>query len=222
MGANLLWPIYKNRREKMKLLALNTAFVCADLAFSDGDRQKFVQVDSNCKHSEVVMNQIDTLLDGTKINQLDAMAVVVGTGSFTGIRISIAIAEGFKTANPNLNLISVNSFELANYCIKNTKGQKYAIVFNALGGRYFVQYFFDGNPQSDFLLLEQKDIENVKKYGLKSENLEFCDDFFQFSAQDLFCIAQTKATQRQYVDVLQPLYIRKSQAEEQLDKKNEN
>jgi len=206
----------------MKLLALNTAFMQADLAFANGQNTTAIQVDSNCKHSEVVMSQIDKMLDGTKIKDLDAMAVVVGTGSFTGIRISCAIAEGFKTANPNLNLVSINSFELATNCIKALPDQKYAVVFNALGGRYFVRYFLKKVPQSDFLLLQKEEIENVKKFGLKSENLAFCDDFFEFSPEALCSLALQKAKQNDFVEFLQPLYIRKSQAEEQLDKKNEN
>lgn len=206
----------------MKLLAINTAFMQADLAFANEQNIITEQIDSNCKHSEVVMSQIDKMLGGTKINDLDAMAVVVGTGSFTGIRISCAIAEGFKTANPKLNLVSINSFELASNCIQSLPEKKYAIVFNALGGRYFVQYFLKKVPQSDFLLLQKEEIEDVIKYGLKSENLEFCDKFFEFSPDALCSLALQKANQNDFTEFLQPLYIRKSQAEEQLDKKNEN
>lgn len=206
----------------MKLLAINTAFMQADLAFANEQNIITEQIDSNCKHSEVVMSQIDKMLGGTKIKDLDSMAVVVGTGSFTGIRISCAIAEGFKTANPKLNLVSINSFELASNCIQSLPEKKYAIVFNALGGRYFVQYFLKKVPQSDFLLLQKEEIEDVIKYGLKSEDLAFCDQYFEFSPNALCSLALKKANQNDFTEFLQPLYIRKSQAEEQLDKKNEN
>lgn len=218
---SLLYP-KKTKEAIVNLLAINTAFLQADLAFVDNNQKRYARVDSNCKHSEVVMNQIDCLLGETRVLDLDAMAVVVGTGSFTGIRISIAIAEGFKTANPNLDLVAINSFELACHSLKNTSNQKYAIVFNALGGRYFVQYFLGSIAQSDFLLVNEDEIENVKKFGLKSENLDFCDEYFEFSPQTLCKIAEEKVNAKQFVDFLQPLYIRKSQAEEQLDKKNEN
>ena len=59
----------------MKLLAINTAFMQADLAFANEQNIITEQIDSNCKHSEVVMSQIDKMLGGTKIKALDVMSL---------------------------------------------------------------------------------------------------------------------------------------------------
>lgn len=202
----------------MKTLCINTAFAKADLAIDlDGNYSK-KSFDEKSKHSETIMLGIDSLLAGNKVGDLDCMSVVVGCGSFTGIRIGIAVAEGFKTANNNLKLVSVSSFELALQSISQLPTQKFAIVFNALGGRYFVQYFEGKKSLGEPILLYQDQILPVKLFGLDVENLPICQQYFSFDSNALMAVTNKKIAQKDFVEFLQPLYIRQSQAEENLAK----
>ena len=200
----------------MNILCMNTAFLQADLAVSLNDNKKYKKFDSTCKHSEHIMLGINELLSGTKVNNLDYMAVCVGTGSFTGIRIGISVAEGFKTANDNLKLVAISSFELAVKSLQVLPNQKFAVVFNALGGRYFVQYFENDVAVSQPELLHLDEIENIYKIGLKDENLDFCDQYVSFLPETLLSLTYEKIKKCQWSDSLQPLYVRQSQAEENL------
>ena len=205
----------------MNILCLNTAFIQADMAVVLNNQKKLKKFDSSCKHSEHVMLGIDEMLSGTKIKDLDYMSVCVGTGSFTGIRIGISIAEGFKTANEKLKLIPINSFELVVNNLQQTFKNKYAVVLNALGGRYFVQYFKNNNAVSQPSLLTFEQIEKCDMVGLAEENLSFCTHFVSITPQSLLDITMKKIEQKDFVDNLIPLYLRKSQAEENLKKENQ-
>lgn len=202
----------------MKILALNTAFIEADLVLGVGDKYTCKKFDSSCKHSESVMIGIDEILAGIKIGELDCMAVVVGTGSFTGIRIGISIAEGFKTAYPNLKLVEINSFELVVNQLETLPQERFAVVLNALGGRYFVQYFLGKQAVSEQLLTQT--IDDVEKIGVKSEDLEICDKYVEFTPENLMKVAKQKALNQEFVEYLNPLYIRQAQAEENLNRKD--
>ena len=62
----------------------------------------------------------------------------------------------------------------------------------------------------------------MHKIGLVEEKLEFCDEFVTFSPQNLLSLALEKVEKNQVVENLEPLYIRQSQAEENLNKKENN
>jgi tRNA threonylcarbamoyladenosine biosynthesis protein TsaB len=85
-------------------------------------------------HSEKLIPMIDEVLSSNKIStkELDCVAVSVGPGSFTGLRIGMTAAKGIAFAS-NLPLIPVPSFdalslEISNYLLPNTT---FCIVNNA-------------------------------------------------------------------------------------------
>jgi tRNA threonylcarbamoyladenosine biosynthesis protein TsaB len=62
------------------------------------------------KHAELILNQVNTVLAQVKLEQLDAIAVTVGPGAFTGVRLGIAVAQGLAFA-ANLNIIGIGTLE---------------------------------------------------------------------------------------------------------------
>ena len=94
------------------------ALICVDI---DG-KQDFCTLPANCKHSENVLPCVDKCLQhiGKNINDNDCFAVVVGPGSFTGIRIGISLVKGFIAGNNKFKILPITSFELIAYnYIKN-------------------------------------------------------------------------------------------------------
>jgi len=83
----------------MLILAIDTALaVCAAGVFDTDDR-KMVASESLAMvrgHAEALMPLIARVMDkaGTEFNDLDRVAVTVGPGSFTGLRVGISAARG--------------------------------------------------------------------------------------------------------------------------------
>lgn len=82
----------------MLVLAIDTATKIGSVALYDdktgviGEINLYVKVN----HSNVIMDAVDSLfkLSGLTIKDVDRIAVTIGPGSFTGIRIGTAIAKG--------------------------------------------------------------------------------------------------------------------------------
>ena len=127
----------------MKLLAINSAFLESFIEYNNGGKLICSKLDSSLRHSENLLPEIEKVLGEDKVKDIDCIAVVVGPGSFTGIRIGVAIAKAFMLANENIKAISINSLELlANEYLKDkTKSKDFWCVLNALSGNYFVQKF---------------------------------------------------------------------------------
>ncbi len=67
----------------------------------------------NREHDEVLMPMIGGVLDeaALKYDDLDAIAVTIGPGSFTGVRVGVAAARGFALSL-NIPLIALTSLEV--------------------------------------------------------------------------------------------------------------
>jgi len=85
----------------VRLLALETSTLAGGVALLDGERVigEYL-LDVRVTHSERLMPAIDRLLTdaGWNIGTLDGLAVAVGPGSFTGLRIGLSTAKGLAWA----------------------------------------------------------------------------------------------------------------------------
>lgn len=210
----------------MKILSINTANKQADLAVLNNDVLHTKKMSASEKHSESAMIGIDELLNkaNLQIKNLDAVATIVGPGSFTGIRIGISLALGFKTVFEDLKLISIDTFEFlkAQFLEEFTPNSNFLCVFNALSEKYFIQEF-DKNGNAIFNAKMVDGQNFVKEYpiivGLKEENMDFLTYKVDFEPEVLNKIAVNKFKNAEFQNTLTPLYLRKSQAEDMLDKK---
>ncbi len=211
----------------MKILAINTANKQSDLVLNINNKLYEKKMSAMAKHSESAMVGIDSLFAkaNQSIKNLDAVAVVVGPGSFTGIRIGISLALGFQTAFEKLRFIEITAFEfLKSQFLKDFPNHKknFACVFNALSGKYFLQKFApSGKALSQPEMVEglsflQKGLTTV---ALVEEQLEFATHSVTLTPKVLNQIAARKFEEKQFTSNLIPLYLRKSQAEDMFEKK---
>lgn len=81
----------------MKILGIETAtIVCGVAVVVDGSVVIEDEVRQKNVHAESIMRLIDTVLKQSQASaqQLDAIAISIGPGSFTGLRIGLSVAKG--------------------------------------------------------------------------------------------------------------------------------
>ncbi len=94
--------------KSQNILVINTSNAGIELVL--GDKHRIVQTD---KQSTALPSETEKFITecGIKWSELIAIAVVIGPGSFTGIRLGIAYAKGLALGL-NIPIVPVNAFEL--------------------------------------------------------------------------------------------------------------
>ena len=208
------------------MIALSTANKEALIAIKIKDKTSFKTLDANCKHSENVLPAIDKMLDeiGYSLKDNDCYAVVVGAGSFTGIRIGVALIKGFNQGVER-KIVALTSFELIAYSyLQNFKPeQDFYVVLYALSGLYYVSKFdSSGKMVEEAKVITKEQYESLQgtRVGLKEEGVG--DIQVQPSPEELLSLSQQYYKQNKFTpdSELKPLYLRKSQAEVSLELKD--
>ena len=85
----------------MRVLAVETSSLAGGAALLDGERivGQYL-LDVSVTHSERLMVAVDRLLAdaGWTVRDLEGLAVAVGPGSFTGLRIGLSTVKGLALA----------------------------------------------------------------------------------------------------------------------------
>jgi len=89
----------------VKILGIETAtIVCGAAVVVDGKVLSEAQIAEKNVHAENIMRLIDEVLKQShlSLNELDAVAVSIGPGSFTGLRIGLSVTKGlvYATGKP--------------------------------------------------------------------------------------------------------------------------
>ena len=97
----------------MLLLAFETSAKAASVALFDGERLLGEQYqNTGLTHSQTLLLMAESLLSqcGKTAQEVDAIAVANGPGSFTGVRIGVAAAKGFAWGN-EIPIFGVSTLE---------------------------------------------------------------------------------------------------------------
>lgn len=100
----------------MKILALETATIAGSVAVIDDNKGLIGEIKADVKiaHSERLMSSVEWLLrsSGISIEEIDAFAVSIGPGSFTGLRIGLSTAKGlsYATGKPIVPVPTLDAF----------------------------------------------------------------------------------------------------------------
>lgn len=135
----------------MTILALDTAGgMCAAALYDPHTQQILAQVshDIGKGHAEVLMDYVAQCFATAKIARSDIsrIAVNVGPGSFTGVRVGVSAARGFGLAL-SCPVIGVTGFEALASEAAQPEMQPVVIVLSAYRGDIYAQAFAaDGKP----------------------------------------------------------------------------
>ncbi len=182
-------------------------------------------------HSNIVMPIVDNLfkISGLNIKDIDKIAVAIGPGSFTGVRIALGIAKGLAMALEK-PLIAINELDILE-AIGN--GSNYDFVIPLIDARKErVYYKFEDKYEDIYLVDLLNNLDKTKKYlfiGDGAVNYEYLleenfknnftifQKFHNFPRASILCeLAMSKEESNLYT--LEPEYISKSRAEK--NKKN--
>jgi tRNA threonylcarbamoyladenosine biosynthesis protein TsaB len=132
----------------MRILALETATLAGSAALLEGGRVIGLSLlDIALTHSERLMAMVDALLRdcGWDIAHVEALALSIGPGSFTGLRVGVATVKGLALALglpvapvPTLDALAGNlPFADAPVCplLDARKGEVYLSLYRWRGGR---------------------------------------------------------------------------------------
>ena len=106
------------------LLAIDTATAWQSVALLSGEKVlALVEQDADGSHARSLLGAIDRVLRETSITlkQLQSLAVSIGPGSFTGLRVGLATMLGFR-AVLGLPIAPVPTLEAMAWNLRDAKG----------------------------------------------------------------------------------------------------
>lgn len=226
----------------MLILAIDTATKIGSVALYDdevgivGEINLYVKIN----HSNVIMKSIDSLFDlsGYTIKDVDKIAVTTGPGSFTGIRIGVAIAKGlaYSLKKP---IIGINELDV----LAETGEEREGLIVPLIDARkervYYSQYKYENRKlvrKTEYKDGELRDILT----NLKGEKVVFIGDgalvnqelikeimgeeniiFSKVNSIPRAAMAAQMALQHEDDNIytLEPFYLNKSQAEREKEER---
>ena len=149
----------------MKILAIDTAASwCAAAVYDSCRDAALAEASRNIGkgHAEVLMEYVGRALleAGASIRDMDRIAVNIGPGSFTGVRIGVSAARGFALAL-GCPAIGITAFEaLAVQTGTMSPGNPVLVLLDAHRGEIYAQSFdAAGAAQSKALVLSREEAE---------------------------------------------------------------
>jgi tRNA threonylcarbamoyladenosine biosynthesis protein TsaB len=141
----------KTQRTVEKILAVETSGRLFSLALAASDGAPAVKgeiaFDAGTRHSEMLREACEFLLRGCgwKKEDLTALAVSTGPGSFTGLRVGIAFARALAQAL-GLPLVGVTAFEVIAKGLPAGPAPR-AVLIDSIGQDLFVGFFAPGKTR---------------------------------------------------------------------------
>jgi tRNA threonylcarbamoyladenosine biosynthesis protein TsaB len=141
----------------MKVLAVDTATSWQSVAILDGSRVLARHDhDAAGSHAKLLLPTIDRLFRETSVTlkQLDGLAVSIGPGSFTGLRVGLATLLGFRTIS-GLPLVVVPTLEGMAWNLRGTSTPLCPILNSRRGELYWALFHWTSNDRLERVMSEQ-------------------------------------------------------------------
>ncbi|GMO46383.1 MAG: tRNA (adenosine(37)-N6)-threonylcarbamoyltransferase complex dimerization subunit type 1 TsaB [Termitinemataceae bacterium] len=228
----------------MTILALDTATEFFEAALGTQNGNFSFELDVGMRHSELLLEAVDHLLkiSGTAKEDIDLFACFRGPGSFTGLRIGFAAVKGLCLALSK-SYISVPTLDCIGEPFSGFEGIVVPVL-DARQRRFYSALYRGGKKISDYLDVCGEDLSAI----IAQNSSENCDIMLCGNAAQIALplIRQNMECRRVFADPLcetghanlmlkyikksntikegmddfssSPLYIRKSDAENQLRK----
>jgi len=217
------------------LLAINTSSRLLQLALSfAGDRLVKSEELVERSHGRVIIKKVSDLFESANLSKTELAGVVVGVGpgSFTGLRIGLAIAKGMAVAL-DIPLISISLFELAELKLSPHDDAFRLLMPYKSDALFSCQRKGDKFDQAAVEVISREYLSGPVN-GQKTAAIGFEPDssmgqalvavgidLVVYDASDLIAVGRAKAARGELADrdLLEPMYLQKSQAEIAFDQR---
>lgn len=167
----------------MKLIAIETATdICSIAYFENGICRGIIEDVIPRQHAEKLPLFYNDLVSQTnlKLSETDAIAVSIGPGSFTGLRIGLSYAKGlaYSHQKPIVPVPTMRSL----YYGSGTNDSDVIIMMHSYGNKYFIQNFNNTNKSLTFDKVQVFELNggcDIKDLILDSTIIHYgCDKLF--------------------------------------------
>jgi tRNA threonylcarbamoyladenosine biosynthesis protein TsaB len=222
----------------MRILSIDTSASAVGAAIADeGGLIGQLELAAGRQASETLLPLTKSLLHltGLALSDMDALAVTVGPGSFTGLRIGLATVKAWVQALAK-PLVAVSTLEAMAYAA-NERGHLVCPILNARRGELYAALFAQGERLlEDMLITPQALAGRLAAYGspvifcgdglaeagkeltaLLGENMQQAPEQRQcFLAGAAALLGRAKYLRQELADpiMLEPAYLRPAAAEE--------
>ena len=153
-GANI---VFNGWEATLRVLAVETATSWQSVAILDGSRilARHDQ-DAAGSHAKLLLPTIDRLFceTGLTVKQLDGLAVSIGPGSFTGLRVGLATLLAFRTIS-RLPLAVVPTLEGMAWNLRGASTLLCPVLNSRRGELYWALFRWAGNDRLERVMSEQ-------------------------------------------------------------------
>jgi len=178
----------------MKILAMDTAAAsCSVAIWRDNKVTHHVLQEMTRGHASELLPLVDDLLNeaGLGVADMDALAVTVGPGAFTGLRIGLSAARGFAVASA-LPVIGVTTLEALAFGVKEADCPILCVLDAKRADLYNQLFNPDGSPlgEAQALLPEQVVAhlpETCKKVIVAGDSFDRLKDLLQERGIEAVC-----------------------------------
>ena len=209
------------------ILGIDTSTKICTCSIFDSENGVIAETSLSVKknHSNIVMPIIDNLfkISELNINDIDKIAVAIGPGSFTGVRIALGIAKGLAMAL-NKPLVAINELDILEAIASGNENEIIPLI-DARKER--VYYKYQNTYVDDYLINLISNFDKNKKYVFVGDGAINYTDILKdnlgdnavilpmynaFPRASILCeLALNKEEANIYT--LEPEYISKSRAE---------
>lgn len=229
------------------ILAFDTVSSSFSIALKKDNNIIEVNKENIKNHNEELLPILNSFLEENKIslNEINCIVMGIGPGSFTAIRIAFSTIKTICYAK-NIPIIGASSLETLYQNIVSYNGIKLSMIDARKGSIYANIYKYNNKIKENLDLTYEEAVNLIKDISTKDDTITLCGDGFSknedyfleklqeyklnkldnsyniIKASNSILISEERYNKRQFDNIflLNPLYIRKSEAENKLNIKN--
>lgn len=218
----------------MKVLSIDTSSnLCSVALLENTTLINKLELNNGLTHSETLMPLIKQLLDECNLSLKDINLLVsdIGPGSFTGLRIGVATCKAFSDSL-GIPCIGISALEVLAYNIKND-----GIICSTIDCKndncYFALYELSNgiyNIIEEPTAKSVTEVLNLLNTTYSNKNINFIGDGIPSESTSYYLNVESLgiAGHKKFInngkigENLLPLYLKKPQAQRQLEEKSQN
>ena len=229
------------------ILAFDTVSSSFSIALKKDNNLIEINKENIKNHNEELLPILSDFLkdNKTSLNEIDCIVMGIGPGSFTAIRIAFSTIKTICYAK-NIPIIGISSLETLYKNIASYNGIKLSMI-DARKGSIYANIYKDNTKIRENLDLTYEEVLNlIKDIATENDTITLCGDGFSknetyftenlkeyklnkldnsyniIKASKSILISEERYNKKEFDNIfsLNPLYIRKSEAENKLHIKN--